>query len=502
MLFESSACEEEREVQSGYSCAQQCLLNESTGYREKRIQHSADVEELIRALGGLNLEKDYWLQTAERVKSLDASECYEGTKQFRMMLSVSGEIPIQAVIDTGVVPKLVEFISPAGDSCENPSLQFEAAWALTNIASGTGTQTEVVVGSGAIPSFIRLLDSSREDLREQGMWGLGNIAGDRADYRDAILAVPGIIQKFVDACRRSRRVSTTRTGMWSLSNLCRGKPRPKFQLVSPAVPYLSQVLHSSSDDDTLSDACWALDGLSEHPTGIATMLSHSVVPILCRLLSHRELVVQRPALRVIGQIAAGDTEQTQEVIDHGVLFNLKVLLDSPRKSIRKDACWTLSNISAGSATQLQGVLSAGVIPKLVEVFRSDNELEVKKEAAWAICNACTSRKQEHLEYLISSHCVQPVCEMLTIDDLKILEVALEALDNILEFGKQMQQLLNQPGNVCVELVKNCEGFSYLYNLHHVTQGFGSFAVWEKSGRILEQWKAHPQQSQQQLTQAW
>lgn len=113
------------------------------------------------------------------------------------------------------------------------------------------------------------------------------------------------------------------------------------------------MLSFSTDHDTLSDACWALDGLSEHPTGVETIIAHGVVPLLSRLLSHRELVVQRPALRVIGQIAAGDADQTQEVIDHGVLASLNTLLGAPRKSIRKDACWTLSNIAAGSAQQLQ-----------------------------------------------------------------------------------------------------------------------------------------------------
>lgn len=115
-------------------------LDESTGFRGKRIQHAADVEELIRALGGLNLERDYWLQTAARIQSPSPAERYEATKQFRMMLSVSGDIPIQAVIDTGIVPQLVEFISEDRDA----ALQFEAAWALTNIASGTGAQTEVI----------------------------------------------------------------------------------------------------------------------------------------------------------------------------------------------------------------------------------------------------------------------------------------------------------------------------------------------------------------------
>lgn len=361
------------------------------------------------------------------MQDVDMVKVLENARKVRKILSKEPQPPFDEVIQSGLVSRVVQLL----DRDDEPSIQFEVAWILTNICSGTSEQTSVVVDSGATPKLVRLLQSRDLRLCEQAIWALGNIVGEGAKYRDLVISY-NFLPALVTWIRPGMEVGFLRNATWVLVNICRNKdPPPDIEVIRQLIPSLL-FLVKSTDIAILTDIVWAVSYITELGTSYSQLIiDYGIAEQMTYFLSHDEGRIQTAAIRALGCITTGSDEQTQAVIDAGAIPHLLNILRENKEKVAKEVLWFLSNISAGSQDQVQALIDNRAFPLIIDYLKN-GDYPQQKEASWTIFNLCLSGTQTQLRSLVDEEVIPPLCDLLSLKDTGVIRNVLEALFGLLK----------------------------------------------------------------------
>lgn len=396
----------------------------------------------------------------------------------RRLLSRSRNAPVDEVIQSGLIDALVQALY-----VEDEKVRFEAAWGLTNIVSGTSEQTMAVVNKGAVAPLVALCKSPTSRVAEQACWAIANIAGENPDTRNLVLEA-GILDAVEPLFNKldELNVEFVRTLAWLHSNLCRHKsPAVELNVLRVIASRLRKCL-VHNDATVRQDSCWALGYLtdgSDDQVNVA-LETDCFQPAVELLKSSKDAEVA-PALRVVGNFAAGSDVLTQVVVDNGILDVIRLLMERTRSQIiLKESCWVLSNVIAGTREQINAVIKAKLISSIVNVLET-GDTRSKIEASWAFANLSQGGTTRQILCLAEREYIKVFCAVLVPSNHADL------LINILEtLFFLLTTLSNQKSNkmslaTACEYIEEFEGLEKLENL----QQHANEKVYEVSYKIVE-----------------
>ena len=205
------------------------------------------------------------------------------------------------------------------------------------------------------------------------------------------------------------------------------------------MPHIENLLYVSDEfvlENILNSLCGLLD--NENAT-IASLMPHINMSRVSQLLIKKNRNISSSALEVANLVCTGPEECVEEFVSGGGIVMLKlILLTESHHDLAKMACLILSNILVGPEKHIQEVINAGVINDLSQIATKDSDFKVRKEATWAIANACLKGSNYQKVRMIKEGVLDIIIPMLGNEDADVLLILIEAIDSLLELDNHVE----------------------------------------------------------------
>ena len=170
----------------------------------------------------------------------DVSNAIDGDKPANALTDFT-----EVILECDAVPRLKLLINHG-----NREIQKEACWTLSNIAAGTVDQIQAVIDSGAIPPLVQLVnnDSTDQEVRSEACWVVLNATSCGSDQQIGVLVSegcvsvlgllidePNMVTMALEGLERVLQVEEAREAAWSENQRLGGASNKNSSAPSPLV---------------------------------------------------------------------------------------------------------------------------------------------------------------------------------------------------------------------------------------------------------------------------
>eukprot|EP01129_Flabellula_baltica_P013349 TRINITY_DN6173_c0_g1_i1.p1 TRINITY_DN6173_c0_g1~~TRINITY_DN6173_c0_g1_i1.p1 ORF type:complete len:441 (+),score=76.97 TRINITY_DN6173_c0_g1_i1:1-1323(+) len=355
------------------------------------------------------------------IHSARINEKIEGITYLRTLLSQGEDRPpVSKVMKSGVIDTLVGYLESSDER-----VVLESTWTIRNLCGWAVVRDmDVVVSLGVPERFKGLLYHPNEDVREQALWGLGNIAEARYRYRDYLLSMD-VLLSVAETCRDKTEMSFIRTIVWTISNLCSGHPFPDWDKAKVVMEIIPDIIKRTSDSEILTGLGNILYSLSQN---YELVVKENFIDILMELLS-LPMVRDSPTIAAVKNITRDNTA-IDLLISKGVLPLLKNFLSTNTGIL--DTLYSIGNITQGTDKHIGAVVREDILPIIIDITRNNSDQLIKGVVLETIRNVTAIPDQ--VDHIVSIGGIETLCSGLEIINQYIISAALEGILNIVRNG--------------------------------------------------------------------
>ena len=362
-----------------------------------------------------------------------------------------------------------------------PEFQVESLICLNEMIMISEDYCCTIIAKGGLSILIKNFDSNISEIQENSIITIRNLIQQSPDNFKQFVQEKGY-EKLINKLTNCQNPSILIQCVNTISSFIKIKniELNYNTLIKPLIYPLIRTFSLIKDNENfISESTWLLGIISDkYIKSRDEIIQSGIISVIINLIENsNSKYIKLCSLRIIGNIISGNANQTQEILNLGVLNVLKKTLFHEKSSIRKETAWILSNICSGTQKQIECIIDNGFLELFNKCLKNDI-IDVKNEICWAITNLTIVNNFNYMKNIIDEGIVEIICSLLKEKNTKILCISLEALGNLLIFGKKNSV---NGRNFIVEKIENCGAEDDLVNLQYHSLDI----VYQKALYILE-----------------